>query len=125
MTGMQPVNPQTGEFLSQSVIAAGEKAGLTFPSQVSLPKPQAPQAPIAPMGQDETRAALGGMTLNEYLNAPAGTPGVSGLRTDPQGRMVPKIGQFQEQPEVAQPPVDSAVPTCSCTTPSQLCLVIF
>ncbi len=65
----------------------------------------------APMGQEETRAALGGMTLNEYLNAPAGTEGVSGLRTDPQGRMVPNVGQFQEQPEVAQPPVDSAVST--------------
>ena len=47
------------------------------------------RAPNAPMGQDATRAALGGMTLNEYLNAPAGTPGVSGLRTDPQGRMIP------------------------------------
>jgi len=111
MTGLRPVNPQSGEFLSQDVIAAGEEAGLTFPSQVSLPKPQAPQAPIAPMGQEETRAALGGMTLNEYLNAPAGTEGVSGLRTDPQGRMVPNVGQFQEQPEVAQPPVDSAVST--------------
>ena len=40
------------------------------------------------MGPEETRARLGGMTLNEYLNAPAGTPGVSGLRTDPQGRMI-------------------------------------
>jgi len=47
------------------------------------------RAPNAPMGQDATRAALGGMTLNEYLNAPAGTEGVSGLRTDPQGRMIP------------------------------------
>lgn len=52
--------------------------------------------------QNETRAALSGMTLNEYLNAPAGTPGVSGLRTDPQGRMITPS---------AQPPVDSAVPT--------------
>jgi len=49
----------------------------------------AAQGPNAPMGQDATRAALGGMTLNEYLNAPAGTEGVSGLRTDPQGRMIP------------------------------------
>ena len=48
----------------------------------------AARGPNAPMGQDATRAALGGMTLNEYLNAPAGTPGVSGLRTDPQGRMI-------------------------------------
>jgi len=47
-----------------------------------------PRGPNAPMGQDATRARLGGMTLNEYLNAPAGTPGVSGLRTDPQGRMI-------------------------------------
>jgi len=108
MTGLRPVDPQTGEFLSQSVIAAGEKAGLTFPSQVSLPKPQVPQAPIAPMGQEETRAALGGMTLNEYLNAPAGTPGVSGLRTDPQGRMITPS---------TQPPVDSAV-SAATTQPS-------
>ena len=119
MTGLRPVNPQSGEFFSQDVIAAGEGAGLTFPSQVSLPMPQAPQAPQvqAPMGQKETRAALGGMTLNEYLNAPAGTEGVSGLRTDPQGRMVPNIGQFQEQPEVAQPPVDSAVPPATARPP--------
>ena len=48
----------------------------------------AARGPNAPMGQDATRAALGGMTLNEYLNAPAGTSGVSGLRTDPQGRMI-------------------------------------
>jgi hypothetical protein len=108
MTGLRPVNSQSGEFLSQDVISAGEEAGLTFPSQVSLPKPQAPQAPIAPMGQEETRAALGGMTLNEYLNAPAGTPGVSGLRTDPQGRMITPS---------AQPPVDSAVPAAT-TQPS-------
>ena len=98
MGPMRPVDPRTGEFLSQDVIAAGEAAGMTFPSQVSLPKPQAPQAPIAPMGQDATRAALGGMTLNEYLNAPAGTEGVSGLRTDPQGRMITPS---------AQPPVDA------------------
>ena len=61
----------------------------------------AARGPNAPMGQDATRAALGGMTLNEYLNAPAGTPGVSGLRTDPQGRMITPS---------EQPPVDSAVP---------------
>ena len=48
----------------------------------------AARGPNAPMGQDATRARLGGMTLNEYLNAPAGTPGVSGLRTDAQGRMI-------------------------------------
>jgi hypothetical protein len=43
----------------------------------------------APMSVEETRARLGGLTLNEYLNAPSGTEGVSGLRTDPQGRMIP------------------------------------
>jgi hypothetical protein len=88
MASLRPVDPRTGEFLSQSVIAAGENAGLTFPSQVSVPMQQAPQAPIAPMGPEETRARMGGMTLNGYLNAPAGTEGVSGLRTDPQGRMI-------------------------------------
>lgn len=108
MTGLRPVDPRTGEFLSQDVIAAGENAGLTFPSQVSVPMQQAPQAPIAPMGQEETRAALGGMTLNEYLNAPAGTEGVSGLRTDPQGRMITPS---------AQPPVDSAVPSATTQPP--------
>jgi len=110
MKGLRPVNPQSGEFLSQDVIAAGEGAGLTFPSQVSLPMPQAPQAPQvqAPMGQEETRAALGGMTLNEYLNAPAGTEGVSGLQTDPQGRMITPS---------AQPPVDSAVAPATAQPP--------
>ena len=53
----------------------------------------AARGPNAPMGQDATRAALGGMTLNEYLNAPAGTPGVSGLQTDPQGRMITPSAQ--------------------------------
>lgn len=69
----------------------------------------AARGPNAPMGQDATRAALGGMTLNEYLNAPAGTPGVSGLRTDPQGRMITPS---------AQPPVDSAVPTTVAQPPA-------
>jgi hypothetical protein len=68
----------------------------------------AARGPNAPMGQDATRARLGGMTLNEYLNAPAGTPGVSGLRTDPQGRMITPS---------AQPPVDSAVPTAVAQPP--------
>jgi hypothetical protein len=66
------------------------------------------RAPNAPMGQDATRAALGGMTLNQYLNAPAGTEGVSGLQTDPQGRMITPS---------AQPPVDSAVPPATAQPP--------
>ena len=49
------------------------------------------------------------MTLNEYLNAPAGTPGVSGLRTDPQGRMIPTAAQLRLESEVAQPPVDGDI----------------
>ena len=52
--------------------------------------------------QEETMDRLGGRTLSEYLNAPAGTPGVSGLRTDPQGRMIPNVGQFQPQPVAPQ-----------------------
>ena len=66
------------------------------------------RAPNAPMGQDATRAALGGMTLNQYLNAPAGTEGVSGLQTDPQGRMITPS---------AQPPVDSAVAPATAQPP--------
>ena len=68
----------------------------------------AARGPNAPMGQDATRAALGGMTLNEYLNAPAGTEGVSGLQTDPQGRMITPS---------AQPPVDSAVAPATAQLP--------
>jgi len=49
--------------------------------------------------QEETMDRLGGRTLNEYLNAPAGTPGVSGLRTDPQGRMITPT----PQPSATQP----------------------
>ena len=71
----------------------------------------AARGPNAPMGQDATRAALGGMTLNEYLNAPARTEGVSGLRTDPQGRMITPSAQppvdSAVSPTVAQPPVDA------------------
>ena len=60
-----------------------------------------------PMGPEETQAALGGMTLNEYLNAPAGTPGVSGLRTDPQGRMVTPVPQpAAPQPAATQVPAN-------------------
>ena len=59
--------------------------------------------------QEETMDRLGGRTLSEYLNAPAGTPGVSGLRTDPQGRMIPNVGQFQPQPVAPQPVAPQAV----------------
>lgn len=193
MTGMRPIDPTTGEPLSQRVIDAANQAGVDLP-QASVPLPQftsvlpavpattanqlqapvvapalettsivtlpaetltavpqgqigpvaspflqspntpsglggpllrgfemvndAAREPNAPMGQDETRARLGGMTLNEYLNAPAETPGVSGLRTDPQGRMVPNIGQFQAQPVVTQAPVDSAVPSATAQPPA-------
>ena len=134
MTGMRPIDPTTGQPRSEEFLQRAEDAGVTnFLAQASVPLPQTPsalpalpavvadqpqaavnpflQSPSAPMGQEATRAALGGMTLNEYLNAPAGTPGVSGLRTDPQGRMVPNIAQFQTQPEVAQPAVDSGAPS--------------
>jgi len=85
MTGMRPINSETGEPLSQGVIDAAARAGLELPMG-SVPLPKAPVNSV-PMGQDETRARLGGRTLNEYLNAPDGA--VSGLRTDPQGRMIP------------------------------------
>ena len=85
MTGMRPVNSETGEPLSQGVIDAAARAGLELPMG-SVPLPKAPVNSV-PMGRDATRAALGGMTLNQYLNAADGA--VSGLRTDPQGRMIP------------------------------------
>ena len=85
MTGMRPINAETGEPLSQGVIDAAARAGLELPMG-SVPLPQSPVNSV-PMGRDETRARLGGMTLNQYLDAPDGA--VSGLRTDPQGRMIP------------------------------------
>lgn len=97
MGPMQFIDTRTGEPLDPEVVKKVQDAGMEgYLAQASFPVPQAPapqavapQAPIAPMGPEETRARLGGMTLNEYLNAPGGTPGVSGMRTDEQGRMKP------------------------------------
>jgi hypothetical protein len=79
--------------LSPELIAAGqaraEAMGTTFDPETGFSRDAylAGQADPGPMGRDATRARLGGMTLNQYLNAPDGA--VSGLRTDPQGRMIP------------------------------------
>jgi len=59
-----------------------------------------------PMGRDDTRARLGGRTLSEYLNAPNGTEGVSGLRTDAQGRMIP--GGFETRADAYRSYEDEA-----------------
>ena len=85
--------------LSQEQIARGEakalSMGTTFDPDTGFSRDnfllgqQVPSMPQAPMGVEETRARLGGRTLNQYLNAPDGTEGVYGLRTDPQGRMIP------------------------------------
>jgi len=74
--------------------------------------------------QEETMARLGGRTLNEYLNAPpVRTPGISGLKTDPQGRMIPNVGRFQQQPVAPQPVAPQPVapqPVAPQTPPAQL-----
>ena len=74
--------------------------------------------------QEETMARLGGRTLNEYLNAPpVRTPGISGLKTDPQGRMIPNVGRFQPQPVAPQPVAPQPVapqPVAPQTPPAQL-----
>ena len=81
--------------LSPELIAAGqaraEAMGTTFDPETGFSRDAylAGQADPGPMGRDATMDRLGGRTLNEYLNAPNGTEGVSGLRTDPQGRMIP------------------------------------
>ena len=112
----EPGSPQAffEEYRSQGPltpeqIARGEaeaaRMGTTFDSETGFSREpflqyqrgQAPQVNrpeygyggAAPMSIEETRARLGGRTLNEYLNAPNGTEGVYGLRTDPQGRMIP------------------------------------
>lgn len=85
---MRPVDPRTGEFLSPEVIAAGEGAGLTFPSQVALPQAQAP-ASIPPMSEAETRARLqqqfGAPTLSQIQALSEGQG--RGIAVDAQGRM--------------------------------------
>ena len=93
--------------LSQEQIASGEaealRMGTTFDPDTGFSRDnfllgkQVPSMPKAPMGVDETRARLGGRTLNQYLNAPDGTEGVYGLRTDPQGRMIPGIGRAAQE----------------------------
>ena len=83
---LRPVDPRTGEFLPPEVIAAGERAGLTFPSQVALPQEQ---APIAPMSEAETRARLqsrfGAPTISQIQALPEGQG--RGAAVDAQGRM--------------------------------------
>jgi hypothetical protein len=83
---LRPVDPRTGEFLSPEVIAAGERAGLTFPSQVALPQEQ---APIAPMSEAETKARLqsrfGAPTISQIQALPEGQG--RGAAVDAQGRM--------------------------------------
>ena len=83
---LRPVDPRTGEFLPPEVIAAGEGAGLTFPSQVALPQEQ---APIAPMSEAETRARLqsrfGAPTISQIQALPEGQG--RGAAVDAQGRM--------------------------------------
>ncbi len=93
----RPVNPQTGEFLSPEVIAAGENAGLTFPSQVALPQVQAPVS-APPMSAEETQARLqerfGAPTLREIQALSEGQG--RGTAVDAQGRMISRTEQPQE-----------------------------
>ena len=92
MTGMRSIDPITGEPISQSLADIRNEIGLPD-FQASVPLPKAPQKydPVT-YNQEETMARLGGRTLNEYLNAPpVRTPGISGLKTDPQGRMIPNV----------------------------------
>ena len=95
--GLGPYVPLTltGEFLPPEVIAAGERAGLTFPSQVALPQEQ---APIAPMSEAETRARLqsrfGAPTISQIQALPEGQG--RGAAVDAQGRMIPRTVQPQE-----------------------------
>ena len=74
-------NPETGFSRDPFLQFQQAQQGRVAPSQAL--------SGFSPMGVEETRARLGGRTLNQYLNAPDGTEGVYGLRTDPQGRMIP------------------------------------
>ena len=61
MTGMRPIDPETGEPLSRGVIDAATRAGLELPMG-SVPLPQAPQVQApqvqAPMSISDTRGML-------------------------------------------------------------------
>ena len=118
---MRPVDPRTGEFLPPEVIAAGEGAGLTFPSQVALPEaqapaaPAAPAAPVAPMSVEETKARLqsrfGAPTISQIQALPQGQG--RGTAVDAQGRMIPRTEQPKEtggsaKPEESQTQKDTA-----------------
>jgi len=109
MGPMQYIDRRTGAPLDPEVVKRVQEAGMEgYLAQASFPLPQAPapQDLIAPMGREETIARLGGRTLNEYLSArPVRTPGISGLKTDPQGRMIPN------RPITQQPSTDSTVPS--------------
>lgn len=99
----------TGQLTPEKVAEAqkfAQKIGTTFSPETGYDRTpflqsQAPQglaSGAAPQGGrtfniDETKARLGGMTLNQFTNAPAGTPGVNGMRTDAQGRMIPSFAE--------------------------------
>ena len=72
------------ELGQDGVLGLGEGGDRGVIKDITTNTPMSPR----PMGREETTERLGGRTLNEYLNAPDGTPGVSGLRTDAQGRMI-------------------------------------
>ena len=86
----------------RGVLGLGEGGDRGVLQDVFLDAPTRPR----PMGREETIARLGGRTLNEYLSAPpVRTPGISGLKTDPQGRMIPN------QPRPTTPETVTPQPT--------------
>lgn len=93
ISGQPPIAPAAP--LTPESVAEANQAIAGQPPQAAQP-PQGGQT----FGIEETKARLGGGTLNEYLNAPAGTPGVSGIPTDAQGRMVqPGVGIGGQAPQ--------------------------
>jgi len=98
MTGMRPIDPETGEPLSRGVIDAATRAGLELPMG-SVPLPQAPQVQ-APMSVRDTQAMLqerfGSPTVSGNMN-----PSINGLETDAQGRMIP--GGYEDRIEAYLP----------------------
>ena len=88
MTGMRPIDPETGQPVSQRLIDAAARAGVELP-MASVPMPREPQVQ-APMSVRDTQAMLqerfGSPTVSGNMNPP-----MNGLETDAQGRMIPTV----------------------------------
>lgn len=113
MTGMRPIDPTTGEPLSQQAIDAANRAGLELPMANVPQAPQAPQAPQSPrdiaIAQQEARlqelrngAGLSDTALVSSADLSGGLSDAAKIAT---GQMEAPEGFYSPAPtQPAQPP---------------------